>query len=169
MADIDEAQWIEWYQSLEKPLYNVVYRWLWDAAESQDVVQDAFLRCWRIRHRIDAARFRPLVFRTALRLASNRLRRRRLWRFVPFAESGAAGASETQGDSLAAAAVRDALTEIAEPLRRVLMLSELGGLSYRDIAEVMNISEGTVGSRRNRAIAALRQRLAARGVEWHED
>lgn len=168
MAEVDEAQWIEWYRSLEMPLYNVAYRWLWDAAESQDIVQDAFLRCWRIRHRIDPERFRPLIFRTTLRLLSNRVRRRRLWRFVPFAESGE-DADRPAEDVLAAAAVRDALAALAAPLKHVLLLSEVGGLSYKEIAEVLNISEGTVGSRRNRALGQLRRRLAAKGVEWHED
>lgn len=169
MAEVDEAQWIAWYRSLEKPLYNVAYRWLWDAEESQDVVQEAFLRCWRIRERVVAETFRALVFRTTLRLASNRLKRRRLWRMVPFVDSGAVTADDACGDPFASRELRQALEEIGEVQKRVLLLSELGGLSYKEIAEVMKIREGTVGSRRNRAIGALRQRLAARGVEWHED
>jgi RNA polymerase sigma-70 factor (ECF subfamily) len=168
MAEVDEAQWIAWYQSLEKPLYNVVYRWLWDAAESQDVVQEAFLRCWRRRERIEGATFKALIFRTTIRLASNRVRRRRLWRFVPFAESGADVAAQG-GDTLAAEELRKALAGIAVAQRQVLLLSELGGLSYKEIAEVMNIAEGTVASRRNRAIRELKRRLVARGVHWHED
>ena len=68
----DQRQWLDYYHTLEKPLYNTVYRWLWDAAESQDVVQEAFLRCWQRRDRIDPDGFKPLVFRIALNLASNR-------------------------------------------------------------------------------------------------
>jgi len=169
MADIDEAQWIEWYKSLEKPLYNVAYRWLWDAAESQDVVQEAFLRCWRIRDRVVAKSFKALIYRTTLRLLSNRVRRRNVWRFVPFVEAGEGTQVAELGDVLAAGELRRALEEIEEPLKQVLLLSELGGLSYKEIADVMNIREGTVGSRRNRALAALRERLAARGVEWDGD
>jgi RNA polymerase sigma-70 factor (ECF subfamily) len=169
MPGPEEEQWIEWYKTLEKPLYNVVYRWLWDADESRDVVQEAFLRCWRIRHRIEPAGFKALIFRTTLRLASNRARRQRIWRFVPFAATGADAGPAGEEDMLAARELRGALAGIAEPLRQVLLLSELGGLSYKEIAEVMEIREGTVGSRRNRALAMLRERLAARGVEWHED
>lgn len=82
MTSVDNAQWIDVYRKLEKPLYNVVYRVLWDAAESQDVVQEAFLRCWRRRQDIRADGFTGLLFRTALNLASNRRRRVRLWRMV---------------------------------------------------------------------------------------
>lgn len=168
MSELDEAQWIAWYKSFEKPLYNVAYRWLWDAAEAQDVVQEAFLRCWRIRHRIVAETFKALIFRTTLRLASNRLRRRKLWRFVPLAEPVDPDTGNG-GDILATSALREVLAGMPEALKRVLLLSELSGLSYKEIAAVLNIREGTVGSRRNRAIAELRARLNERGVEWHED
>jgi len=169
MADIDEAQWIAWYQSLEKPLYNVAYRWLWDAAESQDVVQEAFLRCWRIRDRIEPDTFKALIYRTTLRLASNRVRRRKLWRFVSFAGSDRDAGEQGDDDVLAAGALRRALAGVAEPLRQVLVLSELVGLSYKEIAEIMRITEGTVGSRRHRAIAELKTRLRAMGVRWNEN
>ena len=82
MASVDKAQWIDVYRRLEKPLYNVVYRVIWDATESQDVVQEAFLRCWRRKDDIRTDGFKALLFRTALNLASNRRRRARLWRVV---------------------------------------------------------------------------------------
>lgn len=168
VADVDDAQWVEWYETLEKPLFNVAYRWLWDAAESQDVVQEAFLRCWRIRDRVVAETFKALIFRTTLRLASNRVRWRKVWRFVPFEGPGPAGCDEAGVDVLAAREIRAALDGLAEPLKRVLLLSEIAGLSYKEIAEVMRVREGTVGSRRSRAIRELKRRLDERGVDWNE-
>jgi RNA polymerase sigma-70 factor (ECF subfamily) len=167
MANADEAQWIEWYKSLEKPLYNVVYRWLWNAADSQDIVQDAFLRCWRIRHRIEPGGFQALLFRTALRLASNHRRRRRLWQFLPFSAS-TEHSEDDEIDMLASRKVRAAIDGLPERLKRVLLLSELAGLSHREIAAVMKVKEGTVGSRRSRAIQLLRHRLTVQGVTWDE-
>lgn len=168
MSDAEEAQWIAWYQQFEKPLYNVAYRWLWDAAESQDVVQEAFLKLWHIRHRVVAEGFRALIFRTTLRLASNRVRRRRYWHFVPLSEPDLASCAEGHPDVLASRELRAALDALPESWKRALLLSELGGLSYKEVAEVLGISEGTVGSRRNRALAQLKTELAAKGVEWHE-
>ena len=164
MAATDEAQWIAWYLELEKPLYNVAYRWLWDAAESQDVVQEAFLRCWRIRQRIVAETFKPLIFQTTLRLLSNRARKRKLWRLVPWSETESNASNGTEVDILASRQVRVALDGIKASLKQVLLLSEVGGLSYKEIAAVMRISEGTVGSRRNRALAALKEQLQVQGV-----
>ncbi|HEU4618067.1 MAG TPA: sigma-70 family RNA polymerase sigma factor [Gammaproteobacteria bacterium] len=162
---LDEAQWIEYYEALEKPLFNVVYRWLWDAAESQDVVQDAFLKCWKIRQRIRADGFKPLVFRTALRLASNRRRRKKLWRMVSFGEADELSALPVEP---LLRSTRDAIDGLPEPLKRVLLLSELAGMSYAEIAAVIGIKEGTVGSRRNRALTMLRTRLARRGIDCNE-
>jgi DNA-directed RNA polymerase specialized sigma24 family protein len=51
----------------------------------------------------------------------------------------------------------------------VLLLTEIAGMSYRETAEVMNVKEGTVGSRRNRALALVRERLQTAGVEFDAD
>jgi len=167
VSGVDEARWIEHYSALEKPLYNVVYRWLWDAAESQDVVQEAFLRCWRIRDRIRDDGFKALVFSTALRIASNRRRRKRLWQMVSLGDVEAALPTTSQAEVLPNA-IREAIDGLPEALKRVLLLSELAGMSYREIAAVMRVKEGTIGSRRNRAIALLRERLQAQGVQWND-
>jgi DNA-directed RNA polymerase specialized sigma24 family protein len=70
------------YVRLEVKLTNVVVRWLWNREEARDVLQEAFVRLWRMRARIDWERVEPLVFRIALNLAANRRRSRRLWQFV---------------------------------------------------------------------------------------
>jgi RNA polymerase sigma-70 factor (ECF subfamily) len=56
--------------------------------------------------------------------------------------------------------VRDAIDALPERLKRVLLLSEVAGMSYREIAEITGVEEGTVGSRRNRALEIVRRRLA---------
>ena len=62
MTSVDKAQWVDVYRRLEKPLYNVVYRVIFDSAESQDVVQETFLRCWRRKEDIRADGFKALLF-----------------------------------------------------------------------------------------------------------
>jgi len=167
MASVDKAQWIVVYRQLERPLYNVVYRMIWNAAESQDVVQDAFLRCWRRKDDIRAEGFKALLFRTALNLASNRRRRARLWRMV-----GVAALDDIADESIAhepiGKPVRAALDSLPAALRDVVLLTELAGMTYPEIALALDIAEGTVGSRRTRALALLRERLEAQGVVSHE-
>ncbi len=152
------------YARLEKPLYNVVYRWLWNAEEAQDVVQEAFMRVWDRRTSVDMATVEPLLYRTALNLASNRRRARKLWRWVslealfePASPRGSADAamSMAQQDQ----AVRNAVESLPEHLRRVVVLCELSGLSYEQVGALLSIPSGTVGSRRNKAMRLLRQAL----------
>ena len=52
---------------LEKPLYNVVFRSAWNADEAHDIVQETFVRLWRMRGRVDLKSVEPLVYRIAFR------------------------------------------------------------------------------------------------------
>jgi len=167
MTSVDKAQWIDVYRRLEKPLYNVVYRVIWDATESQDVVQETFLRCWRRKDDIRADGFKALLFRTALNLASNRRRSVRVWRMVGVNALDDV-ADETASTGALSKPVRDAVEALPTMLRDVLLLTELAGMTYPEIATALGIAEGTVGSRRTRALALLRERLDVPGVVTHE-
>jgi RNA polymerase sigma-70 factor, ECF subfamily len=171
MTSVDNTQWIATYARLEKPLYNVVYRVLWNAAESQDVVQEAFLRCWRRKSGIRADGFTALLYSTALNLARNRRRRARLWRMA-----GVAALADVAADSDAAGAggepissvVRAAFDSLPEAWRDVVLLTEIAGMTYPEAAAALGVAEGTIGSRRSRALKWLRERLELQGVVSHE-
>jgi len=165
MSGPEEAQWIALYARLERRIFNVVYRILWDRAESQDVVQDAFLRCWRSRSRITSDGLEPVLFRTALNLASNRRRSRRLWRFISFADTADEIPANGDCDAILPRSVDMAVKALPEDLRRVLLLTEIAGMSYAEVAATLGIREGTVGSRRTRAVALLRAALDIQGVQ----
>jgi RNA polymerase sigma-70 factor, ECF subfamily len=167
MTSVDNADWIDAYRRLEKPLYNVVYRVIWDATESQDVVQETFLRCWRRKEDIRADGFTALLYRTALNLASNRRRSVRLWRTVDVA------ALEHVVDPCTVAApispaVLAAFDALPDALKHVVLLTEIAGMTYPEVAAALGVAEGTVGSRRSRALALLRERLEIQGVVSHE-
>ena len=103
--------------ALEKPLYNVVYRVIWDSAESQDVVQETFLRCWRRKDDIRADGFKALLFRTALNLASNRRRSMRIWRMVGVAALDDVADESPSSDSFSKP-VREALDKLPSDVAR---------------------------------------------------
>lgn len=158
---MDEATLLAAYRRLRGPLHNVLYRWLWHAADCEDVMHDAFLRVWDRRATVDPARIDALLYATALNLAKNRLRWRGLWRFVG-ADREAAADDDPSVDAeahLAQRRVRAALDSLDETARNVLLLSEFAGLDTAQLAEVLGVAPGTVGSRRHRALAALRAAL----------
>jgi RNA polymerase sigma-70 factor (ECF subfamily) len=167
MTSVDKAEWLDVYRRLEKPLYNVVYRVIFDAAESQDVVQETFLRCWRRKDDIRADGFKALLYRTALNLASNRRRGARLWHMVGVGALDDVADESAPSDAISKP-MRDAINSLPTAWRDVLLLTELAGMTYPEIAAALGIAEGTVGSRRTRALALLRERLEVQGVVSHE-
>ncbi len=157
---LDKATLERLYVRLEKPMYNVVYRWLWNAGDAQDVVQEAFLKIWNVRDEVDLATVDALLYRTALNLASNRRRSSRLWRWIGLeAASAEPSPAPTSAEALATAQsrqrVRAAIDALPERLRQVILLTEYSELTHQQIGETLGIPSGTVGSRRNAAIAQL--------------
>ncbi|MGH7282042.1 MAG: RNA polymerase sigma factor [Polyangiaceae bacterium] len=152
------------YVKLEGPIYNVVYRWLWDASEARDVTQEAFLKVWNARERVDLETVEPLLYRTALNLASNRRRSRRIWKWLgldtAMDEPARAPSTEATIDrEKKRILVRKAIDELPERLRQVVMLAEYSELSYEQIAAALEIPIGTVGSRRSAAMRELAEKL----------
>ncbi len=162
---LDQAGLEALYLRLEKPVYNVVYRWLWNEQDAHEVVQEAFVRLWRMRARVRLETVEPLVYKIALNMASKKLRWRRTWRLLSFERGGDEhGAPEPGADQALAAhqrqlAVRAAVEALPEKRRAVVMLCELSGLSYGQVAEVLGIPEGTLASRRHTALKSLRKAL----------
>jgi RNA polymerase sigma-70 factor (ECF subfamily) len=157
------------YRRLEKPLYNVVYRWVWNREDARDLVQETFVRLWRMRARVRGETVEPLIYRIAMNLAANRRRSRRLWRWASLGAAGSRAAATADGQSVMESAEREAslrraVERLPERLRRVILMCEFSGMTYREIGSVLGIPAGTVGSRRNEALKRLRKILEPLGV-----
>jgi len=149
--------------------YRVARRLLRDDDDAQDAVQDAVLRAIRY-----FAGFRGTNGRAwLLAIVRNtcRTRRRRDWLRlgVEFDEAHHGDTDAVEPPERAAersatgAAIERALADVAEPLREVIVLREVEGLSYKEIAAVMNVPIGTVMSRLARARAQLERALDRAG------
>ena len=157
----------------EGRVYNLCYRMLGDSDAAADVAQEPFISVYR-----NLNKFRGGVFRSwLLRIATNacydalRARKRR-----PAISLDAAQESEDDGpgfeiadtgespDEVAlrrelAAAIQRGIAQLPEDQRVVVILSDVQGLAYEEIAEVTNTNLGTVKSRLSRARARLRDIL----------
>jgi RNA polymerase sigma-70 factor, ECF subfamily len=151
----------------ERALVNVAYRWVWNRAEAAEIVQEAFVRLWKARRRVERTTARALVFRITVNLAASRRRRYQRWLHVllrrpvePALEVADASIEREQQ----AQSIRAALERLPEAQRRVVVMTECSNLSYADVAQSLGIPEGTVASRRHHALRRLRRMLEEEGV-----
>lgn len=159
-------------------IVGLVSRYLRDQDEVLDVTQEAFIKAYRAlpRFRGDSA-FYTWLYRIAINTAKNHLVSKS--RRPPdtdldidegeFQEaSGALSQMENPENSLATeqlrAVVYQAIDDLAEDLKAAITLREFEGLSYEEIAEVMDCPVGTVRSRIFRAREAIEKKIAAIGT-----
>lgn len=151
---------------------GLVSRLIKDSAEQEDVVQEAFIKAYRAlaRFRGDSA-FYTWLYRIAVNTAKNHLLAAA--RRPPAQDIDAEDAphvharlTETntpevilQNDRLVEA-IRRAMMELPEELHQAITLRELEGMSYEDIAEMMDCPIGTVRSRIFRAREAIQRAMA---------
>jgi RNA polymerase sigma-70 factor (ECF subfamily) len=155
----------------EGRVYRFLLRMLGDSAEAEDVAQETFLSLHRNGRRFRGeSLFSTFVYRVAANGALNRKRglgRRGAW-YRRFAENQAIGqnlpaappnpeiaASDAQLHTL----VQRELLRVPDALRAPLVLYDVEGLSYAEIARALGVPEGTVKSRIHRARRLLRERL----------
>jgi RNA polymerase sigma-70 factor, ECF subfamily len=163
----------------QNPLFNLISHMVADHAEASDVLQNVLLKILRgIRQFRERSSLKTWIYRIAVHEASNHSRswRRRLFH-EPFSMDDEALHFSVQSAMLrneretpysvyeqaeCQAEVKRALASLAEPYRAVVVLREIEGLSYDEIAEVLGVAEGTVKSRLRRGREALKRKLSAR-------
>ncbi|MFM9090595.1 MAG: RNA polymerase sigma factor [Verrucomicrobiota bacterium] len=163
----DEAALGVLMERWERPVKAVVARLVGNAAEAEELAQEAFVRLWQGRERFrPGAEFRPWMLSLALNLARNRLRwwrRRPLvaleeWTPLPPADTAdGAGALEARER---AEAVRAAVAALPLEQREALVLFAYEGLAQTEIAVIAGTTPKAVERRLERARAALRLSLA---------
>lgn len=144
-------------------------RMLGDAAEAEDVTQEAMLRLWRIatEWRQGEAQVGTWLYRVATNLCTDRLRRKRPVDIdsVPEMADGRAAPEEELLESDRARALQEALDQLPERQRQAVVLRHLEGLSNPEIAEVMDIGVEAVESLTARGKRALAAALSGRREE----
>ncbi|MBU0703062.1 MAG: sigma-70 family RNA polymerase sigma factor [Chloroflexi bacterium] len=142
---------------------NVVYRMCGDVNLAEDAAQEAFVRAWKhLPSYRPQSPFRNWVYRIATNVALDALRRERETVDIdalPLAASNE-GPEATVEREERGEWVRQAILALPPASRAVLVLREYEGLSYREIADALDIPIGTVMSRLNYARTRLRGSLA---------
>lgn len=156
-------QLVEAYQT---PAYRLAAR-MCGPDSAEDVTQEAFLAAWRALPEFRGdCRFSTWLYRLVSNAAIDCLRREKKHRDTGDVDDlelpdGGPSPQEQAERSDTRAAVRRALDRLSPEHRQVLLLRFMQELDYGEIARALNVSEGTVKSRINRAKSKLREVLAA--------
>src|ERR1700678_2319577 len=169
-----------------QPLYSLIARSLNDPADAADITQEVFIKVFRsIRGFHGEASLRTWLYRIALHEASNQ---RRWWSRHKKQEITIDSPAESDDDESAGLClsatladhadspfdhasqtetrerVEAALRQLPEAFRTVVILREIEGFAYEEIAEILNVNLGTIKSRLTRGRSALRALLVNKSV-----
>jgi RNA polymerase sigma factor (sigma-70 family) len=150
-------------------VYRLAYRLTGNPHDAEDLTQDVFVRVFRSLHRFQPGTFEGWLHRITTNLFLDGARRKQKIRFDGLADGSAdrlpsswPTPSEQLSDADLDHDVAAALAALAPDFRAAVVLCDIEGLSYDEIASVLDIKIGTVRSRIHRGRAQLRTALAHR-------
>jgi RNA polymerase sigma-70 factor (ECF subfamily) len=132
-------------------IFSMIYGVVGNECDAWDLAQEGFLKAWRSIHRFQGrSSFSTWLYRITINLTIDLLRRRRPGRDVEIDDT-IPSFLPGPGDNYERAEIREqvdaALAQLTPEHRAVIVLKEIEDLPYREIAEILNVSIGTVMSR----------------------
>lgn len=164
-------------QSHQKKVYNIALRMTKNPDDAQELSQDAFVRAFTSISKFRGdSKFSTWMYRITVNVCTDFLRKRNKTISLSI-EQGAAvgeeerplqieedgpGPSELSEKKQLKELVRDAMDSLSDEHREVLVLRDLMDMPYKDIANTLNVNEGTIKSRINRARESLKKIITQR-------
>ena len=169
----DEAAFEELIRQYEKKVYTLCFRMCGNSEDAEEAAQDAFLALWRGIDRFrQESSLSTWIYRLATNACIDTLRRRKKQSgsvslddeelFVDAVDTSPQP-QETVEHRETQKLLQEGLSALPEEYRKVLILREIEGLSYTEIAESASIELGTVKSRISRGRSLLRNFLSGNG------
>ena len=156
-------------------VYNLALGYTGRHQDAEEITQTVFLKMWKALPQFrGGSTFSTWLYRLTLNACTDHYRREKKRQgdlsledpdLVPIRDT-APSPEDIVIQREEQAILREALAELPEQHRVVLVLREVDGLDYREIAQVLAIEIGTVKSRLARARRALREKLLAQGNLW---
>jgi len=160
-------------------VYGLALKMMKNREDAEDAAQEAFLKAWRSLSGFKGeSRFSSWLYRLTYNTCLDQLRRRQRTQVISLTEQEEDEQTQAERDLAdegpgpeeqaisreRAAVVRREMDRLSDKLREPLLLRELGGRSYEEIAQALGISVGTVKSRISRARQALADALREDGT-----
>ncbi|MFW5468732.1 RNA polymerase sigma factor SigE [Knoellia sp. CPCC 206435] len=171
------GEWVPptWEQVVEEHsarVYRLAYRLTGNVHDAEDLTQDVFIRVFRSLHTFRPGTFEGWLHRITTNVFLDKMRRKQRIRFDALSDESAArlpsreiGPEQSYADTHFDDDVQRALDSLAPDFRAAVVLCDIEGLSYEEIAATLDIKLGTVRSRIHRGRSQLREALAHRAPE----
>lgn len=164
----DQQAFTAFYDHMSPLVHGVVLRVVRDPAQAEEVTQEVFVEIWRHAARFDGTRGSARAWATTLahRRAIDRVRSEQATRERQQRDATAVAPADHDTVSHAldrefdTARVRRALANLSEVQRTAIELAYFGGHTYREVAVLLGVAEGTVKTRIRDAMIKLRDELA---------
>ena len=153
------------------PLMSFIFRFVNDKTDAEDILQETFLRLYKNKHYYkEIAKFSTWIYTIAGNLAKTELRKKRRRSFFSIhnfmdtekdyelPDKGITPDREANS-VITNSEIQKAIDKLSAKFKQVILLRDIQGFSYEEIAQIVNVPLGTVKSRVNRARLKLQQDL----------
>ena len=167
----DESAYIELVNRYKDRLTNFVYYFLKDEEQTEDVVQETFIKLYEKKHYYKKiAKFSTWIYTIARNLANTELRKKIRRKTSVFSQiskhdydyelpSSQPEVSQEFENDYVGKRIQKAINQLQDPFKEVIILRDMQNLSYDDISLIIDVPIGTVKSRINRARLQLQIEL----------
>lgn len=167
--DAGVPTWDEVVEQHSARVYRLAYRLTGDPHDAEDLTHDVFVRVFRSLDRYTPGTFEGWLHRITTNLYLDRVRRRQRLRFDTLSDelaarlhTATAGPAEIYDQTHLDADIQAALDALPPAFRAAVVLCDIEGLTYEEVADTLGVKLGTVRSRIHRGRALLRTSLAHR-------
>jgi RNA polymerase sigma-70 factor, ECF subfamily len=172
----DDAAWETVVKSYGKRLFNLSYRYMNRKEEAEDLTQEILIRVYQNlkSYRPEAGSFQAWILRVARNLIIDRYRQMRRFstmggteelETMNIADNRAQNPQQAAEHKESSQFLQEGLQSLSPELKEALILRDLEGMAYQDIAGLINVPEGTVKSRINRGRIELARLLIKRRAQ----
>src|SRR5699024_6837631 len=174
MGEENETRVPGWEQIVNEQsdrVFRLAYRLTGNIHDAEDLTQDVFVKVFRALANFEPSNVEGWLHRTTTNEFLDQVRRKQRIKMVALPETSDRRLADKAHERRPERAiehrnlvddVQEALARLSPQMRAAVVLRDMEGLSYEEIAATLNISSGTVRSRIHRARAALRKELAHR-------
>lgn len=161
---MDAAAFQDTVRDHKDRLFGLAVRLTGDRAEAEDVVQESFIKLWQQEPKPPGTAVLPWLLTVTRNASLDRLRRRRLvtadQAVLEARPDGAAQPDRQLAGDEFGRRLNEAVNSLREPFRSLVILREIQGLEYQDIAQTLSLSLSQVKVYLHRARRQLRQELS---------